>query len=86
MVRLLFAFIRSGAEVIVWTGGGKDHADKYWYGIKQAYPEEIETLVERDLGAPVRMMKDARLKPDLVFDDQEVGLGITNVCIPPSIK
>lgn len=78
MCRLLVAFIWSGAEVTVWSGGGKHYAEGVWHQVARQYdPDGLLPLDKFQC-----KMKD-KSKPDLVFDDEHVNLGIVNVCIPP---
>ena len=81
--RLLIAFLNSNAEVVVWSGGGKNYAENVWnrvavkYGIAENEP---------DLARKVYCSgKDGSL-PDLTFDDMWVNLGNFNVCWPPKNK
>ncbi len=77
--RLLISFIYSGAHVIVWSGGGRDYARGVFsqiireFNLMDTMPSELWENVEC-------IMKD-KSQPDLVFDDEYVTLGKTNVCI-----
>lgn len=82
MCRLLIAFIFAGAEVTVWSGGGKQYAQNVWHKVIHKY-ELMDTM--SDLIENVQCkMKDGS-KPDLTFDDQPVNLGVVNVCMPPLV-
>ena len=56
-----------GITVIVWSGGGKDYASMWVRRLGlESYVDEI-------------MMKNMEYQPDLVFDDEYVKLGKTNI-------
>lgn len=81
MCRLLIAFIDSGAQVTVWSGGGQQYAASVWRRVIRTY-ELFDTMDGALLETVECKMKDSS-KPDLAFDDQHVTLGTINVCIPP---
>jgi len=77
MCKLLFAFVNSEANVIVWSGGGKDYAARIYDKVKAIYGKDIlDGLVE------IRG-KDFLSGVDLTFDDQPMTLGKVNVTLPP---
>lgn len=80
--RLLIAFLSSGFQVIVWSGGGKNYAQGVWRRIIDEYQlaDGMSDLIEN----VECKMKDSS-KPELVFDDEKVALGYFNVCWRPKI-
>lgn len=78
--RLLIGFLNTPAEVIVWSGGGKQYAQGVWRRVIQEYSllDGMSDLVEK-----VECKMKDNSKPDLTFDDQPVSLGVVNVYLPP---
>jgi hypothetical protein len=79
---LLIAFLMSGFEVMVWSGGGKDYAMGVWRSVVREY--QLEDGMSDLVSTVTCKMKDDS-KPDLAFDDENVNLGKFNVRLDPRI-
>lgn len=77
MCRLLVAFVKSEAQVIVWSGGGQNYAAGVWNKVKRHFRNDIE------FDTVTCLEKDMSIKPDLAIDDQDVSLGLVNLMLPP---
>lgn len=64
IIALLHFFVNNGDEVYVWSGSGIDYAMRW---CKKLGLNGI-TIIEK-----------GSLKPDVVFDDEEVKLGKVNI-------
>lgn len=56
-----------GIRIVVWSGGGKDYASMWVRRLG------LENYVDKT------MSKNMEYQPDLVFDDEYVKLGKTNI-------
>lgn len=67
VIRTLMFFYFIGCPIYVWSGGGIDYAE-HWC---------------RKLGiwGMVSVIQKGSIKPDIVFDDEEVTLGVINIKI-----
>ena len=78
--QLLIAFLSSGFQVVVWSGGGRDRALSVWHKIVRKY-ELMDGMSDRVAMVVCKFKDDS--KPDLTIDDQQVDLGKFNVCWRP---
>jgi hypothetical protein len=78
---LLVAFLLSGAEVIVWSGGGKDYAESTWRRVVREYRLSELDFTSKLVNKVTCKSKDSSM-PDIAIDDQLVKLGHFNVCWP----
>lgn len=80
--RLLLSFIRGGAQVTIWSGGGQTYAQGVWQRIIRNYNLMDDDTVMSQIDMVTCSMKN-NSKPDLAIDDQSVSLGKFNLHFPP---
>ena len=72
VVNLYYAFQDLGFEMWIWSGGGRDYAQR-WADRLQLHPDRV-------------FAKDRNLKPDVAVDDQKgADLGVMNTFIVNSL-
>lgn len=69
IIELLKLFHSIGCKTIVWSGSGKDYADR-WVNRLDLYPY-----------VDIITAKGVDIVPDIAIDDALVQLGTVNVCV-----
>ena len=63
IIELFMKFYYLGCNMVVWSGGGIDHAE----------------MVVRKLGLEARVIEKGSIKPHLVFDDLKTKMGLVDI-------
>lgn len=65
VIQLFKLFESLGCEMIIWSGGGVDYADRW----------------AQKLGLDAKIIEKGSIKVDIAFDDMQVNLGKVNVVV-----